>query len=144
MNHWKHIPLADYKGHMALFTVGQARMLAAELAAAVSRFSPRSMALLGCAGGNGLDALVDEMLTRLVCVDINSSYIDALEERFRGRFQNLECHVTEIEQLTIEGEVDLVFGGVIFEYTRLGEALRSVSKLLARWQNVHRGRANAG
>jgi SAM-dependent methyltransferase len=130
VNPWINIPLDDYEAHMAMPTVGQARMLADELAAAVAQHRPSSLALLGCAGGNGLEKLIDAPLSRVVCVDINASYIASLRERYGARLGNLECHVSEVEKLSISGEVDLVFGGLIFEYTALDEALASVRRLL--------------
>ena len=47
---WLDIPLADYEGHMSLPEVGQARLLADLLAAAIDRHALRSIAVLGCAG----------------------------------------------------------------------------------------------
>ncbi len=54
---WLDIPLADYEGHMALPYVAQAQLFSGLFAEALQEFSPESVALLGCAGGNGFEAL---------------------------------------------------------------------------------------
>ena len=54
-NPWLTIPLADYEAHMALPQVGQARLLADLFAAELRVGSPSSVAVLGCAGGNGFE-----------------------------------------------------------------------------------------
>src|SRR6186713_702946 len=68
-NPWLEIPLADYEAHMELPQVAQAELLAEQLAAAVRARSPDSVAVLGCAGGNGLDRLPAAL--RVVGVDVN-------------------------------------------------------------------------
>jgi SAM-dependent methyltransferase len=130
MNPWKSIRLSDYESHMALPAIGQAAMLAEELKNAITTARPTSLALLGCAGGNGLEALRNSSLERIVCVDINPIYLEALKIRYQEDLPNLECHESEVEGFRSPSPVDLVFGGLIFEYTRLEEALESVSRLL--------------
>jgi hypothetical protein len=131
MNPWTEIPLNDYEGHMAFPAVGQAAMLAEEFGKAIAATRPKSVALLGCAGGNGLDALRGADVERVVCVDINAAYLEVLERRYRREIPGLECHASEVEGFRSHTPVDLVFGGLIFEFTRLEEAVESVSLLLA-------------
>jgi hypothetical protein len=131
MNPWKSIALSDYEAHMALPAVGQAAMLAAEFAKAVADVQPRSLALVGCAGGNGLDQIAGTAFDRVICVDINGSYLEQLTARYQRTIPHLECHACELEGFRTCGTVDLVFGGLVFEYTRLGEAIEAVALLLA-------------
>jgi hypothetical protein len=137
MNPWTSIALADYEGHMAFPAIGQAAMLAEEFRQAVAATSPRSVALLGCAGGNGLEALDGSAVERVVCVDINPAFLAALETRHRARLPGLECHAGEVESFRSAAPVDLVFGGLVFEYTRLDEAIESVAWLLRAGGNFH-------
>ena len=131
MNPWQCIALTDYENHMALPEVGQASMLAAEFARAVADAQPRSLALVGCAGGNGLERLVGVPFERVICVDINASYVEQLRVRYQPQIPNLECCACELERFRTRSSVDLVFGGLVFEYTRLEEALESVALLLS-------------
>jgi hypothetical protein len=130
MNPWKTIALDDYEGHMATPTVGQAAMLAEELGNALAITRPKRMALLGCAGGNGLEQTIALDLETIICVDINPNYIAQLETRYKARIPQLACYVSEVEQFRTSTIVDLVFGGLIFEYTRLPEAITTIAQLL--------------
>ena len=129
-NPWNKVSLADYEGHMATPAVGQATMLAQEFRHAIERTRPKSLALIGCAGGNGLEELSNHALERVVCVDVNPNYLETLKTRYTEKIRNLECCCCELEQYRSLKPVDLVFGGLVFEYTRLDEALDSVSRLL--------------
>ena len=92
---WLSIPLEEYEGHMALPEIGQAQMLAGELEFAVRRYSPKSIAIIGCAGGNGLDRLVGSGIERIVGIDINPAYVEMVSRRFRSRISGLELHVAD-------------------------------------------------
>lgn len=129
-NPWIDVDLADYEAHMAMPTVGQTAMLSREFRRAVERFQPRSLALVGCAGGNGLDELADFDVTRVVCVDISPDYLQKLTSRYAGKVRGLETLCCELERLQLSEKVDLVFGGLVFEYTRLDEALHSVARVI--------------
>jgi hypothetical protein len=73
-NSWLNIPLADYEAHMSMPTVGQAQMIADQFDRALKRWAPTSVAVIGCAGGNGLDRIEQGTLRRvgleLVCADV--------------------------------------------------------------------------
>ena len=99
MNPCLEIPQADYEGHMALPSVAQAPFLADVLASTVRSLEPSSVAVLGCAGGNGFEALPPDRIQRLVGVDINPAYVAAARSRHQGRFMNLEPLAT-ISKLT--------------------------------------------
>lgn len=114
---------------MSLPEVGQARMLSTAFLDAVNKRPIRSLALIGCAGGNGLSVLEGKGLERVLCIDVNEEYLRALTSRFQDGITGLECHCTEIESFQSQECVDLIFAGLIFEYTRLEEAVRSVSAL---------------
>lgn len=64
---WLQVPLADYEAHMALPSVARSQLLASTLHRVVTRFQPRSLALLGAAGGNGLE-LVDSAIVPVECI----------------------------------------------------------------------------
>ena len=129
-NPWLEIPLAEYEGHMALPTVRQAEMLADELEFAVRQHSPKSIALLGCAGGNGLDRLVGTGVERVVGIDINPAYVEAVRSRFRSRIPGLELYVADIQCALPElAPVDLLFAALIFEYIDVAMTMSSLQTL---------------
>ena len=131
-NPWLRVALEDYEGHMARPEVGQAALLATAFRNAVESVRPESLALVGCAGGNGLEALVGTDIAPVVCVDINPSYLETLSARYRRKIRGLEIVCGEVERFSFRQPLDLIFGGLIFEYTRLDEALAALSRALRR------------
>jgi trans-aconitate methyltransferase len=131
-NPWLDIPLAEYEGHMALPAIGQAEMLADELEFAVRQHSPKSIAVLGCAGGNGLDRLVGSGVERVVGIDINPAYVEAVRSRFRSRIPGLELYVADIQSTLPElAPVELVFAALILEYVDVPMTMSSLQTLCA-------------
>jgi hypothetical protein len=97
-NPWLQIPLSDYETHMALPNVRQAQLLADILGRALNQYAPRSLALLGCAGGNGLEQVVNRMVDRIVAVDINPAYIEHVRTRWSGRIAGLDLVVGDVQK----------------------------------------------
>jgi len=128
---WLTIPIEDYEAHMALPGIGQARMLAEELARAVSQISARSIALVGCSGGNGI-ATLPASVRRIVAIDINPTYVETLRGRFGGLSALLELFVADIQKGAPPcPPVDLVFAGMIFEYVDVAATMTALRGLCA-------------
>lgn len=89
-NPWLTIRLEDYEGHMAMPDVGQAKMLANEFGELLETYAPASVALIGCAGGNGFEEAARAGVTRLVGRHINPIYIANATARYAGRELGLE------------------------------------------------------
>jgi len=127
-NPWLDIPLSDYEGHMALPQVDQARMLAEQLATVLELHRPCSVALIGCAGGNGFERIDPHATSRVVGVDINPEYLATARRRFDGVFDSLEllCADAQSDELTFE-PVDLIFAALVFEYADPRAMLRNLA-----------------
>ena len=123
---WLDIPLADYEGHMSLPSVSQAEMLAKQFAELLAEFSPSSVAVIGCAGGNGLEHVRSESTARVVGVDINPRYIEELSSRYAKRVPNLELYVADVQQPLPFKPVDFIYAALIFEYVALIPTLRNL------------------
>jgi hypothetical protein len=54
---WLEISISDYEAHMALPSVGHAQLLGTALQRTVTQVQPGSLAVLGVAGGNGLELI---------------------------------------------------------------------------------------
>ena len=128
---WLRIPLADYEAHMALPAVGQAEMLVEELQRAMHPRVPASCAILGCAGGNGFEALARAGVQRIAGIDINSDYVAAARRRHHTMAQ-LELHVADIQR-PIPGcaAVEWVYAGLVFEYVDVDRTLQALRPLCA-------------
>jgi predicted TPR repeat methyltransferase len=129
-NPWLTIPLADYEGHMALPEVGQARLLADLFAAELRARSPSSVAVLGCAGGNGFEHAPSAL--RVVGVDVNADYVAVTRARFAHRLPRLELHVADLDRTDLALEpVDLVFAALVLEYVEPDAVLERIGSWLA-------------
>ncbi len=128
-NPWLDVPLADYEAHMAAPGIEQAQLLANILADAIERTSPSSLAVLGCAGGNGFERIPRD--TRVVGVDINPAYVANARERFANRFTKLQLIAGDIQDPQSSFEpVDLIYAGLVLEYVDLEKVVARTRSLL--------------
>lgn len=132
-NPWLDIPLIDYEGHMASPQVAQAELLGDVFEGMLKEYSPRSVAVLGCAGGNGFERIAPAATDRVVGVDLNPSYIKNAGARFRGRFTALQLLVGDIHTDAVTFEpVDMLFAALLFEYVEVASVLQRLRALLNR------------
>src|SRR5215510_9946876 len=114
---WLEIPITDYEAHMALPSVGQAQLLGTALQRTVARFRPRSLAVLGVAGGNGLESLEPGLVRRVVALDFNPDYLALCSRRYAASFTEFEPVLHDLSQgppgIT---PVECVFAGLVLEY----------------------------
>ncbi|MBJ9228381.1 class I SAM-dependent methyltransferase [Citrobacter braakii] len=126
-NPWLSIPLADYEGHMALPDVGQADMLSGELETLLAEYSPKSVAIAGCAGGNGFDKVINAGVTRLIGIDINPEYVADARARYTDQIAQLELYTLDIQTAIPDSEpVDLVYAALLFEYVNIDDGLKNI------------------
>ena len=124
-NPWLDVPLADYEAHMALPAIGQSQLIADQLDVLVRTYAPSSVAILGCAGGNGLERLIDARVSRVVGVDINPHYIEEARQRYDGRVPGLELFVADIQTSEWLFEpVDFIYAALVFEYVDVVRTMR--------------------
>jgi SAM-dependent methyltransferase len=130
-NPWLDIPLDDYEAHMALPHVCQASLLADLLGSAIAEYKPRSVAILGCAGGNGLERISDTSVQRVVGIDINPNYAESTRARFEHRIPRLELFVGDIQTTDLPfAPVELVFAGLFFEYVDVDIVVERIHHML--------------
>jgi ubiquinone/menaquinone biosynthesis C-methylase UbiE len=130
-NPWLDVPLDDYEGHMALPYVGQAQLLSDVFAESLRRYSPRSVAMLGCAGGNGLERVATDVTERVVGVDLNPHYIEQVRVRFHHRIPVLELIEGDVQTDEFAfTPVELAFAGLLLEYVDVDAALGRIRSML--------------
>ncbi len=134
---WLNVPLADYEGHMALPGIEQAQLLSDIFSSTLAQFSPRSIAVIGCAGGNGFDR-IPPAISRVVGVDLNPRFVAETEARFKDKISNLELMVGDIQSHEVAfAPVDLIFLGLVLEYVNIESVIpRMPSMLTARGHMV--------
>lgn len=112
--------------------IAQAPMIAADFGALLREVSPSSVAVVGCAGGNGFDRIDPGTTARVVGIDINPAYLEKVRERFSHRFLQLELWPGDIGSTKPPVEpVELVYAALILEYVELSSALHNISAVLA-------------
>ena len=130
-NPWLSIPLADYEGHMGSEQVQQLSALSELFNRALEVCSPETVAVLGIAGGNGLERASRPPIQRIVGVDINAQYLDEVRRRFGSRL-NLELCCVDLSQEELDvAAMDLVHAALLFEHAGLGRALDNAVSLVA-------------
>lgn len=130
-NPWLDIPLADYEGHMASAEVRQTEALSDLFAQALAVRRPASVAVLGIAGGNGLERIDSRFTERVVGLDFNPEYLEATRQRF-AKLKGLELHCVNLTEETLCLEpVEMVHAALIFEHAGVGRCLDNAISLLA-------------
>ncbi len=129
-NPWLDVPLAEYEGHMALPRVAQAQLLAGVFERILKEHRPSSVAVLGCAGGNGFERIPTATTRRVVAVDLNPIYIEALRARFQRRIPGLELIVGDIQRGVKCSPVELVYAALVLEYVDVKTVLERIRSLL--------------
>ena len=114
---WLDIPITDYEAHAGLPSVGQGQLLATTLGRVVSTFQPRTLAVFGAAGGNGLELVDPAIVRRVVALDFNPEYLAVCSNRHSASFVHFEpvLHDLSSGPPAIE-PVECVFAGLVLEY----------------------------
>jgi SAM-dependent methyltransferase len=132
MNPWLALPLEDYEGRMGSAAVNQLAPLADLFGEALVRLRPRSVAVLGVAGGNGLQHVDGTLTTRVVGIDVNPAYLAATRARFPDlRGLELRCADLEGDGLLDVEPVSLVHAALVFEHAGIGRCLDTAVRLVA-------------
>ena len=116
-NPWLKIPAADYEGHMSSPSVAQQSFLAQTFKESLESHDSSTIALLGCATGNGLEHVDRDVTRRVTAIDINPQYLAKLRQCYGVGVPGLEIVETDLETCVIENQTfSLIFAGLIFEY----------------------------
>ena len=132
LNPWLKVPLEDYERHMDLPEIGQAMMLNEAMARSVREFRPQSVAIAGCAGGNGIVRIAAMGVNRIAGIDVNAEYLAAVHRRLGSWMPGLELHLADIQTGVPDcAPVELVFAGLILEYVEVAATLQVLRALCA-------------
>ena len=122
-NPWLRVSAADYEGHMGHPSVSQLGFLSEQFRLQLEATGARRIAVLGCATGNGFDAVDPARVERLLGVDINPEYLALAEARHRSRFGArlaLRCANLDDPQAAVAalapGGYALINAALLFEY----------------------------
>jgi threonine dehydrogenase-like Zn-dependent dehydrogenase len=92
---------------------------------------PTSVAILGVAGGNGLDHVDGHGITRIVGLDVNPLYLDEVRRRHADK-RGLELHCVDLAEQVVDLEpVQLVHAALVFEHAGVDRCLENAISLVA-------------
>lgn len=117
-NPWTDVSLCDYENHMKQANVMQLQTLDAIMKEQFKAYEPKSVTILGVAGGNGLGNLLAIPSIRLIIgVDINADYLDASYNRYpalHGRYFTLLADIRDSKCYL--PHADMVVANLFIEY----------------------------
>lgn len=91
MSHpWEKIDLKTYETHMSSTDVFQLQTLDTITEQQLTDYYPSTIAILGVAGGNGLDKVNFEITKKVYCIDVNRKYLDVCKSRYAHLLEILE------------------------------------------------------
>ena len=128
---WLQVTLHDYEGHMGATGVDQLAPLASLFAEALAFCRPQSVAVVGIAGGNGLQHIDPRTTSRIIGIDINADYLAAVKSRYPA-LKQLELHRLDMAKERPRLQlVEMVHAALLFEHTRLSPCLENCLSLAA-------------
>ncbi len=133
-NPWMQIDLAQYESHMGLDSVGQLQTVSRMTKDQLADFPAKTAAILGVAGGNGLEHVPVGKFSAVYGIDVNSAYLAECGRRF--------SHLSDILRL-VEADVsdpaaalpraELVIANLFIEYVGCGPFARAVGRMGAKY-----------
>ena len=126
-NPWEEISLDDYEKHMSLDSVRQLQALDSIMKEQFSAYPVETAAVLGVAGGNGLEHIDTDKFRTVYGVDINADYLSAVSQRFTQLSGVLEClHIDLINEAEKLPQAQLLIANLLIEYIGYGAFQRTV------------------
>lgn len=126
-NAWQDLPLEVYEAHMAHEGVQQAQALNALMARQLADHPCRSVAILGVAGGNGVEHAQALPFETIYGVDINADYLAACRARFALLGDRLVLLQRDLTRDPLP-PAQLVIANLLIEYTGVDAFLKRVAQ----------------
>ena len=134
-NPWKNVALDDYENHMSLTCVYQLLSLNKIMGEQFKAYDVTSVGILGIAGGNGLDNLIEtKSINEIYGIDINEEYLNASAERYpllANRYHTVAADINgSCDALP---RVEMVIANLFIEYVGCENFVRAVEKMQPRY-----------
>ena len=133
-NPWEEISLDDYEKHMSLDSVRQLQALDSIMKEQFSAYPVETAAVLGVAGGNGLEHIATDKFRKVYGIDINADYLRAVSQRYTQLSGVLECLridlINEAEKLP---QAQLLIANLLIEYIGYGAFQRAILQTAPRY-----------
>lgn len=117
MNPWEELELEYYEGHMQSENVYQAQSLNLIMKDQFNCYPVKSICILGVSGGNGLEHINANDVSKIFGLDINNTYLKICHRRFHHLKDVLELIHSD---LTLEDaripHAEIIVANLIIEY----------------------------
>lgn len=116
-NPWKEISLTDYENHMKLDSVMQLQAMNEMMKGQFYTYPVSSIMIFGIAGGNGLEHIPKDKFNKIYGIDINSSYLQTVVQRYSELNGLLECLCIDLINETDKlPKAEMVIANLLIEY----------------------------
>lgn len=128
VNPWEVLNLEHYEAHMQYQNVQQAQALNLIMKRQFNAFSVKSICILGISGGNGLEHIDLNLVSKIYGLDINDKYLSICRERFPQLNDKLELRKVDLMSPQVKlPDTELITANLVLEY--LGcEIFRNIVK----------------
>lgn len=116
-NPWEKIALSDYEEHMKSSEVYQLQILNAIMKKQFDAYPIKTIAILGVAGGNGLEHIDTNKIEKVYAIDINESYLQSCKERYENLSGYIKLLFLDLsDNSAVIPGVDLIVADLFIEY----------------------------
>lgn len=128
-NPWEKVSLKDYENHMKLSTVHQLQELNEIMKSQIYKYKVKTVAILGVAGGNGLEHIDSSKIDKVYGIDINQNYLDSCKERYENLKSCLVLKKLDLSNIKNDlPEVDIIIANLFIEYIGIDMFIKQLSK----------------
>lgn len=116
-NPWESISLSDYENHMRLDSVKQLQAMNEMMKGQFDTYPIASVMIFGIAGGNGLEHVQKGKFQKVYGIDVNSSYLKEVVQRYPELDGLLEClRIDLIDESDQLPKAEMVIANLLIEY----------------------------
>ncbi|MFL0249531.1 class I SAM-dependent methyltransferase [Clostridium neuense] len=128
-NPWEKVSLEDYENHMKLASVKQLQTLNKIMKSQIYKYNISTIAILGIAGGNGLDLIDNSRIKMVYGIDINKIYLDVCRKKYENLKDCLVLKRLDLSNLSNDlPKVDIVIANLFIEYIGIDIFVKQLSK----------------
>jgi len=128
-NPWEKVSLEDYENHMKLSTVQQLQKLNEIMKSQIHKYKIETIALLGIAGGNGLEHIDSSNIKIVYGIDINQNYLDVCKEKYKNLNNCLVLKKLDLSNIANDLPVaDIIIANLFIEYIGIDMFVKQLSK----------------
>lgn len=128
-NPWEEVSLEDYEKHMELPSVQQLQTLSKIMKSQLYQYKVSTVAILGIAGGNGLEHIDTSQIKVVYGIDINQNYLDICKERYRNLKDYLILENLDLSNVSNDlPVVDIIIANMFIEYIGVDMFLKQLVK----------------